>query len=399
MELSDAFRKVGQILDDERSSPTVKYSLRIKDLAVGGITAMALAAKVLNEPQLLQWIRSKRPREVKEDPENWMFESVNYSLLCALLSQLREDSRKDFTGYVLSRLSRPPGCVKSKSRIEPSWNSLVSEFPLIAEFCIRNGAKENFFRVLGEADLFLGHAVLLRHLEDMIALNFTALTDQDYEAFIMTITTVGHTARIKYKAHKDSSAKGAETAESLNFWGEIIAASDGIKEECRKARYFYLKGALLEGLNLEVNQDKTAVEGYLKGQGFSDRLIECLNHAEAIYHSAATGFEFKTCMGHLRSFMEQLHSEGLAKLRVGAPHSTNHKWGKGLILLREAGVLSKAEEGYASALYILVSDEGVHPVIAEKEYARLARNVVIEYALLFLRVLERQASKYANSGG
>jgi len=44
-------------------------------------------------------------------------------------------------------------------------------------------------------------------------------------------------------------------------------------------------------------------------------------------------------------------------------------------------------------LYTLLSDEGVHPIIAEKEYARLARNVVIEYALLFLRKLEKQGAK------
>jgi hypothetical protein len=37
----------------------------------------------------------------------------------------------------------------------------------------------------------------------------------------------------------------------------------------------------------------------------------------------------------------------------------------------------------------LISDEGVHPVVAEHEYARLFRNVVIEYALLFLRKIEK----------
>lgn len=394
MELSNAIRKADQILDDERLSPTVRYSLRMKDPAATDTAGQLVAlVGVLNEPQLLQCIRSKRPREVQENPANWILKSVNYSLLCALVSQLHEDSRDAFLSYVLNRLSRPPGCVKSKLRIEPSWNSQVSEFPLIAEFCIRNGTKQNFFGVLGEVDLFLGHAVLLRHLEDMIALNFTTFTDQDYEAFMRTINTVGYTAMIKHKAHIDSGAREAKAAELLNFWSEIIAASDGIKEECRKARYLYLKGALLEGFNLEANQDKTAVESYLKAQGFSDTLIECLNRADTIYHSATSGFDFKTCMGHLRSFMEQLHSEGIAKLQPVTAQSANRRWGDGLKFLGDADVLSKPEQGYASALYTLVSDEGVHPVIAEKEYARLARNVVIEYALLFLRIFEKRISK------
>jgi hypothetical protein len=52
-------------------------------------------------------------------------------------------------------------------------------------------------------------------------------------------------------------------------------------------------------------------------------------------------------------------------------------------------VLSKTEEQFAASLYKLISNEGVHPTIAEREYARLARNVVIEYALLFLRKMDK----------
>ena len=40
-------------------------------------------------------------------------------------------------------------------------------------------------------------------------------------------------------------------------------------------------------------------------------------------------------------------------------------------------------------LYVL-SDEGVHPLIAEKEFARLFRNMVIEYGLMFLTMLEKK---------
>jgi hypothetical protein len=41
-------------------------------------------------------------------------------------------------------------------------------------------------------------------------------------------------------------------------------------------------------------------------------------------------------------------------------------------------------------LYTLVSDEAIHPLIAEREYARLFRNMVIEYDLLLLTTLERK---------
>jgi len=40
-----------------------------------------------------------------------------------------------------------------------------------------------------------------------------------------------------------------------------------------------------------------------------------------------------------------------------------------------------------------LSDEGVHPLIAEKEFARLLRNMVIEYGLMFLTMLEKKGIK------
>jgi hypothetical protein len=94
-------------------------------------------------------------------------------------------------------------------------------------------------------------------------------------------------------------------------------------------------------------------------------------------------------MGHLRSFMERLHLEGLAKLKPPSVPRTPARWGEGLRQLQVEGVLTKAEEAYAASLFTLLSDEGVHPIIAEGEYARLARNVVVEYGLLFLRRLEK----------
>jgi hypothetical protein len=387
MELRDAIDKANQILDEERSSPTVQYSLRLQAIKTDGPLGEALGLlTVAGEPRILQNIRSQRPRQIEEDPRKWEFRSVNYDLLCALLSQVPEDSRAAFLAAVLARLNSKPGCSKSKKSIDPTWNGWVSEFPLVAEFCVRNGAKDLFLQALSGVDLDVGHAVLLRHIEDMIALNFHVFAESDYRVLTKAITSTGYTARRQLKVYMD---KGVPGKEGVIFYKEVVGGTEGIREECRKARFLYLKGALSEGLNLEVNQDKAAVESFLKTQGFSEALVECLNYVDRIYQSASSGFEFKTCMDHLRSFMETLHSEGLTKFQIGTVVPTGQKWGEVLKHLRQQGVLSKAEEGYVSALFTLLSDEGVHPIIAEKEYARLARNVVIEYALLFLRKLDK----------
>ena len=41
-------------------------------------------------------------------------------------------------------------------------------------------------------------------------------------------------------------------------------------------------------------------------------------------------------------------------------------------------------------LYTLLSNEGVHPLIAEREFARLLRNMVIEYQFMFLTMLQKK---------
>ncbi len=100
-------------------------------------------------------------------------------------------------------------------------------------------------------------------------------------------------------------------------------------------------------------------------------------------------------MGHLRSFLEFLHSEAIPQIqkkkKIAPP--ADGKWGTQLTYLRVNGFLSKQEEQFVAGLYVVISDEAVHPLIAKREYARLSRNVVIEYALLFLRKLEKLATQ------
>jgi hypothetical protein len=70
------------------------------------------------------------------------------------------------------------------------------------------------------------------------------------------------------------------------------------------------------------------------------------------------------------------------------------KWGQYVLSLRTAGVLSPLDEQLATSLYMAISDTAVHPVlITEREYARLLRNMVIEYGLMFLTKLEKAGIK------
>jgi hypothetical protein len=141
--------------------------------------------------------------------------------------------------------------------------------------------------------------------------------------------------------------------------------------------------------NLEVEDDKKAVEDYLTKLGFNNLMVQSLNAAEQDFKTTATAFELKNCLGHLRSFLEQLHLQACAQL-VKPGESAPDKWGSATLFLRNHQVITLKEEEFITKLYTLVSDEAIHPLIAGREYARLFRNIVIEYGLLFLTTLQKK---------
>src|ERR1039457_2103360 len=118
-----------------------------------------------------------------------------------------------------------------------------------------------------------------------------------------------------------------------------------------------------------------------------------LDEAERNYHGAGDAFSLKNSMGHLRSSLEGLNTEAFPILIARFGGSIPATWGKGLAFLRIQAVLSPPEERFVADLYTIISDEAVHSLATERGYARLCRNVVIEYALLFLWKLEKLGVK------
>jgi hypothetical protein len=167
-----------------------------------------------------------------------------------------------------------------------------------------------------------------------------------------------------------------------------------ITAQSRQALFFYLKGALQESPNLEIEDDRRKVIGFIESLGFNPTLTQSLNEAEKNYRANATGFELKDCMSHLRSFVEQLHIDACEPVAdsIGEPKPPK-KWGKAIAFLRTNGILSVQEEMFITSLYTLISDEGIHPLIAEREYVRIRRNMVVEYGLMFLTVLDKKGLK------
>jgi hypothetical protein len=232
---------------------------------------------------------------------------------------------------------------------------------------------------------------MMIQLEEMISLNFNVFTDAELEAMQWAIKAIRETAERQTWMSRRLPGGPTETnphyKQGYSAQGEeIVKSVDAFLTQCQQARYWYLKGALQQSRNLEIETDKKAVEHYLTKLGFSNLMVGSLNAAEQLFKDTANSFELKSCPGHLRSFLEQLHIEACPRF-VPPGETAPLKWGPATAFLRNRGVISQKDEAFIASLYTLVSDEAIHPLIADREYARLFRNIVIEYGLLFLTAL------------
>lgn len=406
MDLKEALDKAGRVFAEEQVQPTLAYIYQSDKLpshqwakqfdpSFKGWTASMIAFNGLLEE------RRVRPRYVYEDPKLFAFVSTNFDLLIKIFSQVSEGDRPAFISALLRWVRKPIAALHAKGTPAfPSFRGQQSLLGLLAEFCIRTGHQRKLLAATAEPILPTASlAIMLKQIEEMIALNFNLFSDNDLVSIPSDLSQLYKIAeRQTYSARGPRNGPKVQNPHFMQGYteigNEIVESIKGITEECRKARYFYLKGALQELPNLEIESDKLRVEGFLVKLGFSITMVQALNAAESDYKSTATAFELKNCLGHLRSFLEHLHRESAKSISTAMSQPlTRDRWGDATLFLRQQGYISEQHEKFVASLYTLLSDESVHPLTTDREYARLLRNVVIEYGVMFLSVLEKRGVK------
>lgn len=394
MEISDAVEKAFRVLQEEQIRPTIGYRRAPPPGGQGSLLATVSEGLLTAE-------RRQRPRRVYEDPRQFDIKGTNFDLLVAIFSQVAGSERAGFVSALLDWVRRPAAAsVQKYVSTFPSFEGKTSALALLAEFSIRTGHLKDLLAATAVPQMPTASlAIMLKEIEEMIALNFNLFSDTEVTSTPSGLAHLREIAeRQTYSARRPGGGGPVETNPYYRqgfaeAGSEIVAAIDGIAKECKQARYWYLKGELQELPNLEVESDKLKVEGFLVKLGFKAEMVEALNAAEGDYRSTATAFELKNCLGHLRSFLEHLHRETAKSIAASAGQTPDDRWGAATSYLRQAGYLTAQHEGFASSLYTLVSDESVHPLMAEREYARLLRNVVIEYGAMFLTMLDKHGIK------
>jgi hypothetical protein len=411
MEVAQAISKASSILDEERILPTTEYIDPLEawqeevtrkgpnatPLSIDVTKAMKGREKYGAKHLNLYTERGMRPRPVHESPYDYTFKSINFDLLKVLFNQIPDDDRGQFISRLLKRIPvsvarRPPGGV---TRF-PCYRYCMSELPLIVEFCIRMGYGQELLKAVGSCERpTIGLVILLLELEEIIALNFNLFSEQDLSSIVvnlhpLSVLCQNIQAKVRTERSRGMVNNSDEAAETGFQANEILESIGGIREECRKAKYYYTKDSLLQEMpNLEIESDKMKVISFLEGLGFDPLLTASLARADESYRSS-DAFVLKDCLGHVRSFYEHLTIGGGQAIANNLNTTCLAEWDPTLTFLKNNSFLTTKQEKFARGLYTLLSDEGVHPLIAGREFARLLRNMVIEYGLMFLTMLEKK---------
>jgi hypothetical protein len=251
MAFLEAQQKASQILDAERAEPTVHYMSPAPFANRAAMTSSPLGQ------------RGWHPRPVSEKPGYYYLESRNYALLKSLLDELDPNQRTLFFGRLRQRLSEPnPFRVVGPDLLGSGRTDRTnSELPLIAEFLVRFGDSAGLLSSLANAPLRPGLTRLLVHLEEMIALDYTLFSDDEYdqlESFALRTKS-----RLQELSRQPRISDTLESNYRFHVCQEGPILCDSIADQCRKAKYLRLAMATtlkdsgrLEGIeSLQPNCD------------------------------------------------------------------------------------------------------------------------------------------------
>ncbi len=148
-----------------------------------------------------------------------------------------------------------------------------------------------------------------------------------------------------------------------------------------------------------MSQDIEALKRSIRDYGFNLDLNNILQKIDEELQKTADAFTQAGTMRHIRSFFEKLHESVGKELQRRKPNIGNGtplgKCGQAIGYLEQKQVLTEKFANLARCLYSILSDDtyGVHALKANRDYTRLCRNMVVEYAVTLFFELERRLAE------
>ena len=252
MGLLEAQRKAQQVLDAERKTPTVNYMSPTPFVNEAAVMATPLGQ------------RGWRPRPVSERPGYFTLASRNYDLLQTFLDEVSKGDRPSyFATLEQGILEQSPFHITGSDVLgSGKTERTASELPLIAEFLVRHGEAKRFLAALPGARLGPGLTRLLKHVEDMIAIDYRLFRDEEYD--LLSRFLVAAKSKMSDLGRQPRLANTTESNYRFHVCEEGPVFCETIIDQCEKARYLRLAAGTalatsgrLQGIDaLEPNSDE-----------------------------------------------------------------------------------------------------------------------------------------------
>lgn len=154
-----------------------------------------------------------------------------------------------------------------------------------------------------------------------------------------------------------------------------------------------LAQSLQEGINFQINIDRTKLKEKIRSFGFDNVLADALDKIEEMYWTTSSDvFDYSMAIDKLRSFWEITVESICKKIKDKTGHSypTTEKTqiANLRLYIKEQLQLDK-EHQLMNKLVDILNDKGSHNLISEREYFRLTKNITIEVAMLLFIKLEQ----------
>jgi hypothetical protein len=253
-----------KVLEEERHAPTVRYTLRQPVVNAAAPAALAYGEK------------GRHPRTVQPTPGAHQFKSENYELLVGFFSELNAEGKERFVAALCSRIADAGACRVTNGEVlgTGSWKRTTSELPLIAEFLVRQGYAKELLSAIPKAPMRPGLTMLLLQMEELIAFDFTLLTDADYS--MLRELLPGFLTRIDQMRRDVRVSDATESNIRYHIVNEVPPICAGLEEMSRKAIFLRLRQARNSDVNTEIQTDRDQVGSFLQRLSFSRVLVASL---------------------------------------------------------------------------------------------------------------------------
>lgn len=386
---------------------------------------------ILYRPSLYEEENRKRFYGLKSDGEKFFytFSNETVELLLALSLKLVDERKKHFFWQIINPLAPRAVLLKSIDRklvnlVNKVRRDIIRYQDFIFMFFVKSRKVDEALDIVGNKVTISSYKNNLLHVMLDILENEQGIFNKTQLDRILSITKSLKSfvpraedyqqAKLKHEKFEGSLDIRARRAYLLaiqnhsfqtDWTYEIDAQQIPVCKDLIKrieAQVFVIRknrlaSVLFEGINLEINQDKNQLKDIIKEFSFNPILNETINKIDQDLQQAEDKFDFKTCIGLIRTFLNELcvsialEIEKKTNFSASLPIEEGKKMGRAMNYFRDRRIdfLSEEEKVLLSSINSFMSYRGVHVLKSGKEYARISRNMAIEMGLFLMERLQK----------